>query len=262
MDLDSVIEKITQKKEFSEIPREDIVRVVNLFDGPYYVEEEIVKKSRDLLRRIYSGFGGKKLLVIKNKDADDVLKKHLSTRERFSYYEEVYKRILNGLSKNNSLSIVDLGSGVNGFSYSFFNKLGYKKIKYLGMEAVGQLVDITNKYFQNNKLNARAVHLSLFDIGHVLEEVRNTTEPRIIFMFKVVDALESLERDYTKKLLFKLKNIDSEKIVISFATESWIRRKKFFVQRTWLINFIREHFEFIDDFNIGGERYLVFRKRH
>ena len=75
-------------------------------------------------------------------------------------------------------------------------------------------------------------------------------------MFKVVDSLEKTERDYTKKFLKKIMPL-CERVIISFATESWARRRKFFVNRKWLTEFINENWHFIDDFELGGERYLV-----
>lgn len=78
-------------------------------------------------------------------------------------------------------------------------------------------------------------------------------------MFKIVDSLENLERDYTKKLLNEIMP-STDRCIISFATESWIRRKKFHVQRNWIINFIKEKWHFIDDFTINGERYLSVEK--
>jgi hypothetical protein len=247
-------EKVMEKKEFSKIPLNDVLKILNSFDNNFVSDEEKIKKTRDLLRRIYSGFGGKKLLVWKDKTWEEILKKHLSTRERFEYYGEIYGRLLKGFEK---CSVIDLGSGVNGFSYNFFEKIG-KTVNYLGVEAVGQLSDLTQEYFEKNKLNAKSVHLSLFDSEEVFKLIKKTKIPRVIFLFKVVDSLEKVERNYTLKFILDLKKLGIKRFVISFATESWFKRKKFFVQRNWLINFIKDNFEFVDDFNLGGERYLVF----
>ncbi len=259
MDKD-VYGKIVKKKEFSEIPFEDVERIWNTFNGKNLLDEEKIKKVRDLLRIVYSGFGVRKILVWKNKSAEEILKKHLSTRERYSHYLDIYERLLNGINKNKQVSIIDLGCGVNGFSYGFFKELGYS-VNYIGIEALGQLVNITNLFFKANKIRGIVYHKSLFEKEKVIEIINKAKKPKVIFMFKVIDALETLERDYTLKLLESIKNSSADKIVISFATESWIKRKKFFVQRTWLINFIKDNFKILDDFEISGERYLVFAKQ-
>jgi len=255
-----IYEKIVKKKEFSEIPIEDVERVWNLFDGKNLLDEEKIKKVRDLLRIIYSGFGGRKILVWKNKNAEEILKKHLSTRERYDYYPEIYERLLKRVGKNKETNIIDLGCGVNGFSYKFFKEIGYN-VNYTGIEALGQLVNITNLFFKTNKIKGVVYHKSLFEKDKIVEIINKAKKPKIIFMFKVIDALETLERNYTLKLLESIKNSSVDEVVISFATESWIKRKKFYVQRTWLINFIKANFEFLDDFEIMGERYLVFSKQ-
>ncbi len=253
---EKIFQKIIQKKEFSEIPREDIERAFSLFEKREVSEEEKIRLTRDLLRKVFSGFAGKKMLGWKDKPAEVVLKKHLSTRERFDFYTDVYSRVLKGLPKE--LTIIDLGCGANGFSYDFFSKTG-KKAKYIGIEAVGQLVGLTNEYFKKNKFDAVCYHLSIFEIEKIVKIVKKSSSPRVLFLLKVVDALETLERNYTKTLLKKLVPL-FERVAISFPVESWVRRKKFFVRRTWLIDFIKERWQFIDDFIIGGERYLLLKK--
>ena len=189
-----------------------------------------------------------------DRKAEEVLKKHLSTRERFQDYGEIYKRILRKLPEK--ISVVDLGCGVNGFSYDFFKDAG-KKVEYIGVEAVGQLVELNNGYFERGNITGKCYHDSLFDLEQVKKLIKKTKKPRIIFMFKVVDSLEMMERDYTKRFLQEIMPL-IDRCVISFATESWMKRKKFYVNRKWLTEFIKEKWNFIDDFNIAGERYLVF----
>ena len=82
---------------------------------------------------------------------------------------------------------------------------------------------------------------------------------RIIFLFKVLDSLEMLERDYSKKLLKEIAPL-ADKVVISFATRSMIKQKKFKVERHWILDFIKENFKVLDDFELGGERYICFEE--
>ena len=57
------------------------------------------------------------------------------------------KRFWSILEKGKKITIIDLGAGINGLSYSFFEKIN-KKVKYLGIEAIGQLVKVMNNYFK------------------------------------------------------------------------------------------------------------------
>ena len=254
MDREEIIAKIMERKQFSELLKEDVVRAFEKFDKVDYSDEEKIKLTRNVLRKSFSGFGGAKISKKRDIDFQDLLKKHLSTRERYEFYEEVYERILKKLGEK--ISVVDLGCGINGLSFDFFKKVG-KEVDYSGIEAMGQFANLTNFYFEKEKIKGKVFHESLFNLEKVKEIIQRTEKPRIVFLFKVVDALEKFERNYTKKLLEEIVPL-SNRIVISFPTESWMRRKKFFVQRKWLTDFIRERWQFIDDFNLGGERYLVF----
>ena len=279
MNKQQLIKKITQKKEFSQLPKKDVELAFEKFDKEKYLDEEKIKFTRDLLRKVFSAFTIQKLLNLrqklkiltassmrgqsKDKDVEWVLRKHLSTRERLPYYEEVYKMVLKGLGK--TLSVVDLGAGANGFSYGFFEKIGYR-VNYAGVEAVGQLVKLTNHYFDtlmgtsNKKINARAIHLSLFDLKEIKKIILEQKKPRFVFLFKTIDSLEMLKRDYSKELISEIVGV-ADRVVVSFATRSMVKKTKFKVKRNWIINFIEESFNIFDDFEIGGERYIVFKKK-
>src|SRR5271157_3480391 len=198
MEKSEIIEKIVEKKEFSQIPKEDILKAFEKFDRPGLIDEEKVKLTRDLLRKVFSGFSSKKLLNPTNKSEEEILKKHLSTRERYPYYEEIYERILKNFPKE--ISIVDLGAGVNGLSYKFFEKIG-KNVDYTGVEAIGQIVDLINDFFKKDKIKGKMSHISLFNLEEIKKIIKKIKKPKILFLFKVVDSLEKFERNYTKTLL-------------------------------------------------------------
>ena len=99
MEKEEAVKKIMEKKEFSEIPVKDVEMALESVINQQGYDEIAVKKARDLLRRIYSGFGGKKILNWTNRSAQEILEKHLSTRERFEHYEEIYERLLSKFPK-------------------------------------------------------------------------------------------------------------------------------------------------------------------
>lgn len=251
------IHRITSKKEFSDLPIEDVLVAFSNFNKEKYSDEEKVKLTRDLLRKTFSVFASGKtfsLNHLKKRDESWMLRKHISTRERLSNYKEVYSKIFYGV-KEKEISIVDLGAGINGLSLGFFPK--DKKINYLAIEGVGQLVELMNSYFiSKNIKNAKAEKKSLFDIEGTFSLIKKQKEPRIIFLFKVIDSLEMLKRDYSKELLLRLKPLSS-RLIVSFATRSLVSRKKFYVNRNWIFSFINENFSILEDFEIGGERYLI-----
>ena len=66
-----------------------------------------------------------------------------------------------------------------------------------------------------------------------------------------------VDRNYSKLLLKEISPLVN-RVVISFATRSLIKRKRFKAKRKWLVNFIKENFRIIDDFELSGEKYIVF----
>ncbi len=248
----TILSKIREKREFSQLPEKDIEMAFSHFEKRQASEEEKIKLTRELLRTVFSAFISKKLLSLKNKEPEWILRKHISTRERLSYYEEIYRRVFEGIKE---ASVIDLGAGINGFSYEFFKK----KINYTAIESVGQLVELMNFYFKKNKLNGKAIHLSLFEKEKVKEIIKKEKKPKIVFLFKVIDALETIRGDYSKELISSIAPL-VDKIVVSFATKSLGSRQNFKAKRNWIIDFIRENFRVLDDFEIGAERYISFSK--
>jgi hypothetical protein len=250
-----ILDKIKEKREFSQLPEKDIELAFEQFEKRQASEEEKIKLTRELLRKLFSAFVSKKLLILKRKEPEWILRKHISTKERLPHYEEVYKRIFGNWKKAN---VIDLGAGINGFSHSFFKKVKID-VDYIGIESVGQLVDLTNLYFKGSKLDGKSIHLSLFEKEKVLDIIKKQKKPKIVFMFKVIDALEDLKPNYSKELLLDIVPL-VDKVVVSFATKSLGNRQSFKAKRSWILDFIRENFNLLDDFEVGGEHYVVFGK--
>jgi len=250
------IDEIRKKREFSELPLIDIELAYSKFEKKQVSDEEKIRLTKELLRKIFSAFVSKKLLSLKNKDEEWILRKHMSTRERLPHYAEIYKKIFKDYKK---ASVIDLGAGINGFSYSFFKKSGIN-VDYTAIESVGQLVDLMNFYFKKEKITGKAVHLSLFDKKKVLELISREKFPRVVLLFKIIDALESLKRDYSMELISDVAQI-VERLVLSFPTKSLGSRERFHAKRNWIINFLKNNFKILDDFEISGERYIVFARK-
>jgi hypothetical protein len=250
-----ILEKIRGKREFSQLPEKDIEMAFEQFAKRQASEEDKITLTKELLRKIFSAFISKKLLSLKEKEPEWILRKHISTRERLDYYKEIYQRIF---KEHKKASVIDLGAGINGFSYSFFKEMGIQ-VDYTAIESVGQLVELMNFYFKKKKLNAKGIHLSLFELEKVKKIIKKQKKPRVVFLFKVIDALESLKPNYSKELISEVVKI-SDKMVVSFATKSLGSREKFKANRNWISEFIYDNFIVSDDFELGGERYLVFNK--
>lgn len=256
MNKQELIEKIVAKKEFSQLPLEDVELALEKFENKGLNDYQKFKMARQFLRKIFLGFSSRKIFSFPEKETEWYLMKHKSTKERHLHYKEIYSRCLKGFK---SASVIDLGAGINGLSCEFFLKEGVK-VNYIAVEAIGQFVELMNDFFKKKNFSAKAYHLSLFNLEKIKEIIKKQKSPRVIFLFKVIDSLELVKRDYSKELLKEISGL-SERIVISFATKSLGARKRFSVQRTWILRFIQDNFEILEDFEIEGERYVSFQNK-
>lgn len=249
MDKD-LIKEVKKKKQFSELPDSIVEKALVLNKGD-------VKSARAFLRKYFGVFLTNR--VLKPKDVFDwriILKTHISSKKRD--YERLYDEIL-----DDCYSVVDLGAGMNGFSVLEMHEAS-GVLEYWGVEASKQLVDLMNEFFDNycKGYNAQAVWLDLFDLEGVKNIVRNSGEKRAILCFQVIDALESFEKDYSKKLILGVAEEMAARdiFVVSFPTKSLSGKKRFKASRDWMTYFLRDNFEIVKDFEMFDERFIVFKK--
>ncbi len=236
-----LIEKVKEKKELSELPDSLVERVLIICNKD-------IKATRGFLRKYFGVFLTNRLLKrkFKGKEALDI---HKSSKERD--YKELYKRILKG----NEKSVVDLGCGVSGFSYDYLASV-LNDFSYVGVEASGQLVDMMNEYFKENKFSAKAIQEDLFNLKRIVRILDKQEKPRCVFLFQVLDALEGFERDFSKKFLLGIRDY-CEKIVVSIPLKSLSGGLKK-AKGEWIKDFVEENFNLLDDFELDFERFLVF----
>ncbi|MEX2017049.1 MAG: hypothetical protein WD876_01100, partial [Candidatus Pacearchaeota archaeon] len=78
MDKKELIEKIVEKKEFSQLPATDVEIALSHFEKRQTGDEEKIRLTRELLHKVFSSFTSRKLLSPKNKTEEWILRKHLS----------------------------------------------------------------------------------------------------------------------------------------------------------------------------------------
>jgi hypothetical protein len=232
----SLIEEVKKKKEFSGLPDSIVERALSESDSD-------VKETRKLLRKYFGVFLTNRVLRGKGKPLDV----HVSSKKRD--YEVFYSKIFENIKDVGS--VVDLGCGVNGFSYEYLPS----GIEYVGVEAASQLVVQMNEYFEENSFSAKAVCLDLFETEKISDILKVQRKPRVVFLFQVVDALENMERDFSKKFIRKIMN-ECEVLVVSLPLVSLGGRKKFSVKRKWLLDFLMSEFVVERDFEMFGERII------
>ncbi|MBP7708468.1 hypothetical protein KA107_02190 [Candidatus Pacearchaeota archaeon] len=239
MDKNLILE-VKKKREFTELPD-------SLVEKALFLNKNDVKSTRAFLRKYFGVFLTNK--VVKNKIlSEGVLKSHISSRKRD--YSELYSKIL-----THEKTIIDLGCGVNGFSYYFLKEVLHS-VKYLGFEASGQLVGNMNLFFAENQFNATALHLDLFNLDEISNILEKQEKPRTVFLFQVIDALEKFEKNFSKKLLLVIAPL-CEKIVLSYSLKSISGKSTFQTNRNWIKYFVEEHFQVIEELDLFDEHFIV-----
>jgi len=251
--MKEVIDRVKEKREFSGLPDSLIEKVLLQKGIKNKSDEEKIKLARAFLRKYFGVFLTNK--VLKGKDAA-VLESHISSRKRDYgvFYEKIYS-----IAGKDFKTIVDLGSGMNGFSYDFISE-AFGDISYVGFEGTRQLCDLQNEYFEREGYkHANVVWGDLFNFSQVGSLLKEASSPKIILLLQVIDALENVEPNSSKEFLSNMKNNLSKKdvLVISNPLKSISGKNRFNVKRRWLEEFITQNFELIDKFDLFDEEFLI-----
>jgi len=264
----NLIEEVKKKKEFCGLPDSVVLRALEKSGGD-------VKEARKFLRKYFGVFLTNRVLRGK-----DLLGSHFSSRKRD--YQKFYSKIFEGIwdlgfgiciprkigesttpaisrgslvGGEKKINILDLGCGVNGFSFVELEKV-VGDLRYVGVEAAGQLVDFMNLFFEENDFDGKAVKGDLMDLGFV-KGVLSEGEFDVCFLFQVVDALESVEKDFSKRLISLILE-KVECLVVSLPLVSLGGRRRIGAdKRKWLVDWLVENYNVVKDFEMFGEWVLV-----
>ncbi|MGK0232717.1 MAG: hypothetical protein ACI9P9_000814 [Patescibacteria group bacterium] len=255
MEKMDLVGMIKEKREFSVLPDSVVLRAIAEVDSDLD-SKYIVKEARAHLRKYFGVFLTNRVLKPKDiLDFDSVLKSHKSSAKRD--YSVLYSRLAEVISDVGKIgSVFDLGCGMNGFSYSYLREV-FGDVEYVGLEASGQLVGHMKNYFLDKKFHADAHVVDLFELDFSIFD--SGDRARVAFLFQVVDAMEHEVRDSSKELLLKMKEKVDCIIVSMPMTASLSGGRETKVTRKWLGEFLEEHFEILDDFEMFEERFFCVR---
>jgi len=250
-----ILDDVKKKKEFRGLSDAFVSRVLVLHSNKYDVtkvkeQKALVKETRATLRHLYSSFRlpqyhrkEKYLSQMKHwgdKDiAEKILNLHLSSKERLDHYPKLYKKLH---KKIKFTSVLDLGCGLNVFSLPW---MGY--VQYYGVDVNKDDVGFCNKYLEQFGLGGGVRW------GDVMG-FEKFVKTDVTFMFKMLEALETLERGSTEELL---KRITSPYIVASFATKTMGGKKPLSTRR---LKWFKELVTIKEQFKMGNEVYYIVKK--
>lgn len=259
--MEDLIKKITEKKELKSVDKEFALKILKQTINEHkkiYKEleqknfnpkskefKEIIKHTRKKLRDYYGSYNTTITNLKKEElNTTDLLKKHLSTRERIADFEKVSEFI------GNKKSILDLGCGYNPF---FYNQLKSKP-KYLASDISNDLEHI-KKYFEQEKINGDILKLDLTDEDDLKKLNEISKDYEVTLLLKVLDPLEKQKKNISKKVF---ENINSKEIIVSFSTMSIGGRVPIKSKRTWFYKLIKDLK--YEELELDLEKYIKIQK--
>jgi len=227
--INKIIRQVKANRKYKTISDEIVLEAVkeHLKSSQINLEQvtkQDIKEIREKLYRLYSSYQTKKKnkreklldkLEEKEEVTDELLSLVISTKERINDYKKIYSSIfeITGMPE----IIADLGCGMNPLSFPLMN---LKNIRYFAYDIDEEDMKFLNKYFEIMKpkgLNGKA---EIFDVRN-LEKISELHEADVVFMFKLIDLIDSKKKKISEDLIRLLlgKNI-AKFIVVSFATQT------------------------------------------
>ena len=242
--MKKIVKKIKENKKYRGIADEVVEGEVKRYLKEGGDKISSIKEVRKRLHLKYASFQTKGKRKIERyldelkKDVnnfeiiDKLLSVSLSTKERLSDYEEIYSRIFNVVGAGDggvvASRVVDLGGGLNGFSFSYMN---LDNLTYYSYDIDVEDSRLLNQFFKIMKSNGLNGKADILDIRNS-DEVKKLPKSDVVFLFKVVDVIDDKGHGNSEKLIEVL--FDKTKfVVVSFATRTITRRKMNYPQRKW-----------------------------
>jgi len=233
--------------------------------------KQCVKEIRALLREIHGvfvleGHEKRERFLEKYKEAqgrgekmkalDKLLACHQSTKERKEHYNAIYEKI--GRRCEEIDWILDLGCGLNPLAYRWIGK----DVQYTACDISEGEMDIIEEFFREKAIEGEAFTLDLLEKGKRQEKFKEI-HADTVFLFKLIDTLESQKRDVSKEIIEELFEKESVKqIIVSFPLVS-ISGKKMREggRENWFSLYLDHKGYPYEVFTEGGEEFWVIRKK-
>lgn len=231
----TIQQKIKLKKQKEELRFEQYKR------GKEY--KLLISETRKQLRTIYGVFVQEPLVnhIKQNNESLDpesafvqtLLSQHQSTKERANFYKTFYKTIYEELEKKGlpeKYVLADFACGYNPLAYHF---ISHKPQHYDAIDLSPKDMEGLNIFFKENKIDGTAHAFDLLSEEFKKWAYKKTWD--VVFLFKALDSLETIERHSSKKLIA---NIKAKYFVVTFPEQSIGGRKKInSSKRTWFETF-------------------------
>ncbi len=277
-----IVDSIRSKKEFSSLDDDFVTEKVKTFllqnrslaeklvESGYNVRsslyKQVVKEIRSSLREVYGVFQRasqeKKYSLLERlssakgrnerlKIIYDLLSTHQSTFERKEHYKTVYHDLFKKIGAPKT--ILDLGCGLNPLAYNFIGS----DPKYFCCDISSEDMAFVQSFFDEEGIDGRSFKVDMLDP----EERKRylSIDADVIFMFKLIDTLESQVRNISKTIIRELvADVSPRFIVVSFPTKSIGGRIfRVGVKENWFSRFLKGENISWGVLTVEGEEFWV-----
>lgn len=242
--LAQILQQVKSHKKYKNLDDNLIINEIKQYlksNPKATVNKQTIKEIRAKLHRLYSSYQTKKKKkadailanlkqAISGKDRQDrqnpkevlkvtnkLLSLTLSTKERLSDYQHIYKEIFKITGKPKT--ILDLGAGLNPLSFPLMN---LDSLTYYSYDIDKQDIKLLNKYFKIMKARGLIGKALILDVRN-LSKVSFIPSSNIVFIFKLIDLIDTKKKKISEELIKTL--IKKTKFIIaSFATQTLTRK--------------------------------------
>ena len=230
--MNSIVGEIKEKKELSDIPDDLVISALNEYLRKHRIEIPIDKKPRKALIKIIRAelrrYAGQYSISSKSKkdnllvkgNFNELLKHHISTKERINDYE-ILKEII---SRINPQSILDLGCGLNPLA------IASKGVSYHAYDIKKEDLDIVSTFFSANDINGDTHNIDI-------RKIKNFPGVDLCLIMKVLDIIGQNKTELAHKFLTEIR---TKYFIISFATKTISGKKMNRPYRRWFENLLKE----------------------
>ena len=219
---------LTKKAQKTKLIKE-VRRKANIAFGMFQTKES--KNLPSLLKKLKQHPNS---LEIHNQ----ILKTNKSSKERLENYQLIYKKII-----TNEKSILDLGCGLNPFSYPYIKK----NVTYHAYDLYTQPI---KEYFKIKNIKGSTKDIDL---------TQSTKFPKtdITFLFKLLDSIDIKNHKPSEALI---KSIPSKKIIISFPLKTLKNKTMTTQERNWLKLMCKRLNYKLTSFKTNNEVFYILKK--
>ena len=269
MNKREILRQIKQSKKYKTLSEPVVLEEIEKYlkRNPQierYKDKKILKDIKTELHKIYGSFQinskqKREKYFEELKLAPDnieltkkILLTNSSTKERLENYEEIYPNIFTITGKPNS--ILDLGCGLNPFSFPFMN---LEKVNYYAYDIDGTDISLIRDYFfsMKEKITGKADEINLASINE--DEIKKLPKGDVCFMFKLVDVLDRKDHKQSEKIIT---NLDSKYIVVSFSKKTLAGKMMNFPYRGWIERMLERNKLWFQKIDFENEVFYIIKK--